>query len=90
MKGLKISAPGHDGISAAIVKEVACEIIEPLTFSLSLSMKIGKILIDLKTAKIIPLFKSGEQTLFSNYRLIVIPCFCKILGKLVYKRTYKY
>ena len=41
----------------------------------------------LKIGKIIPVFKKGDKHSFSNYRPItLLPCFSKILEKIVYKR----
>jgi hypothetical protein len=43
----------------------------------------------LKVAKITPIFKSGEQTNVSNYRLIsVLPVFSKVLERIMYHRVY--
>ncbi len=45
----------------------------------------------MKVAKIIPLYKSREKNLFSNYRPIaLLPVISKILEKIVYKRLYSY
>ena len=42
---------------------------------------------ELKVARVIPLFKSGDETSFSNYRPVsVLPLFSKILERLMYKR----
>ena len=42
---------------------------------------------DLKIAKIIPVYKSDDKKIVSNYRPIsVLPAFSKILEKLVYNR----
>ena len=42
---------------------------------------------ELKIARVVPLFKSGDLMLFSNYRPVsVLPIFSKILEKLMYSR----
>ena len=45
----------------------------------------------MKIAKVTPVFKAGKKELVSNYRPIsVLPCFSKILEKIMYNRVYKY
>lgn len=84
---LKISAPGRDGIHASLIKENILPIIEPLRFICALSMDTGTIPHDLKIAKVVPLFKTGDPGSFTNYQPIsILPCFSKTLEKLVYKR----
>ena len=42
---------------------------------------------ELKIARVVPLFKAGDKSIFSNYRHIsVLLSFSKILEKLVYNR----
>ena len=39
----------------------------------------------------VPIFKSGDKALFSNYRPIsVLPCFSKFLERIIYNRIIKY
>jgi len=84
---LKNSAPGNDELSTSLIKQVSSSILEPLTYILKLSLETGMVPNDLKIAKVIPLFKSGNTCLLSNYRPIsVLPVFSKVLEKLVYKR----
>ena len=46
---------------------------------------------NLKVAKVIPLFKSGDANSTLNYRPIsILPFFSKILEKLVFNRMYSY
>ena len=88
---LKNSAAGHDGITASLVKEVKELILKPLLHIFAVSMETGVVPSDLKIAKVIPIFKSGDPGFFTNYRPIsVLPCFSKILEKLVYKRILKH
>ena len=47
--------------------------------------------VELKIARVVPLFKAGDKSIFSNYRPIsVLPSFSKILEKLVYNRLIDY
>ena len=44
-----------------------------------------------KIAIVSPVFKTGDTAGISNYRLIsVLPCFSKILERVIYNRLYKY
>ena len=45
----------------------------------------------MKIARVIPLFKAGDRSLFTNYRPIsILPSFSKFLEKVVYNRLYNY
>ena len=45
----------------------------------------------MKIARVIPVFKSGDSSLLTNYRPVsVLPVFSKLLGKVVYNRILKY
>lgn len=84
-------SPGIDEIGVNIVKQVY-DIIEPtLHYIFELSLKSGVFPDQLKIAKITPIYKSGEQTCVENYRPIsVLPCFSKILEKIMYDRVFSY
>ena len=74
---------GHDEISMKTVKHVIMQIVR--LFSRSLIT--GIFPSDMKTAKVIPVFKSGDRLQFSNYRPIsLLPQFSKILGQIFNKR----
>ena len=46
---------------------------------------------ELKTAKIIPLYKSGNSNCMSNYRpILILPTISKIFEKLLHKRIYNF
>ena len=41
----------------------------------------------MKIAKVIPLFKSGDDKLFSNYRPVsILPIFSKLIERIMYNR----
>ena len=45
----------------------------------------------MKTARFLSIFKKGEEFFFTNYRPIsVLPCFSKLLERIMYNRLYKY
>ena len=74
---------GEDGISMFLIKQIHEHILDPLVHLFNLSFKTGFIPRTFKTAKIIPIFKSGERNLFNNYRPIsILPAFSKLLEKL--------
>ena len=57
----------------------------------SLSLKKGIFLEKMKIAKVSPIFKKGDKSILSNYRPIsVLPCFSKILERIMYNRLYAY
>ena len=78
---------GHDEISMKTVKHVIKQIVRPLTYIFNRSLITGIFPNDMKTAKVIPVFKSGDRLQFSNYRPIsLLPQFSKILEKIFNKR----
>ena len=46
---------------------------------------------DIKTAQIMPIYKGGDKENIVNYRpIFVLPCFSKILERIMYNRLYLY
>ena len=82
---------GFDNISTKLIKKTIEEISIPLSHIINLSFQNGDVPDKMKIAKIIPIFKSGEQNKFNNYRPIsLLPAFSKIIEKLVASRVVKY
>ena len=45
----------------------------------------------MKIARVTPVFKCGDTSLMTNYRPIsILPCFSKMLERIMYNRLYKY
>ena len=84
-------SPGHDEISFNVVKQVFQHIHKPLKHIFKLSLSKGIFPDELKIAKVTPIFKAGERSTLWNYRPIsVLPCFSKILKKIMFSRLYQY
>ena len=85
------STYGSDGIVSSVVKAVISFISRPLAYIFNLSFLTGSVPSHLKVAKVIPIFKSGDQRSKRNYRPIsILPFFSKILERLVYNRLSKF
>jgi len=82
---------GLDDVSPKLIKAIANYIVKPLTHIFNLSFRTGITLNALKIARVTPVCKANSKENFSNYRPIsVLPCFSKILEKLMYKRATKF
>ena len=87
IKNLKISRPVWDCVSPIVLKATYEYIINPLTHVFNCSLLKGVVPLELKAAKVIPLFKSGDKMQLSNYRPVsVLPLFSKILERIMYSR----
>ena len=88
---LKESSAGWDGFTANIIKKSSLNLKRPLLHVINLSFSTGIFPSELKVARVIPLFKSGLSTLFSNYRPVsVLPALSKIFERLLYIRLLKF
>ena len=78
------SAPGPDGISPRILKEVAHQISTPLAMLFNKSMQNGSIPDDWRKANVTPLFKKGSKFVPGNYRPVSLTSvLCKTMERLV-------
>ena len=85
------TATGFDDVPMSLIKETIISISSPFTHIFNLSINSGMVPIELKIARVVPLFKAGDKSIFSNYRPIsVLPSFSKILETLVYNRIIDY
>ena len=80
-------APGHDNISMKIIHQSFQNIAQPLVTIINTLLSTGVFPESLKIAKVIPVFKADDPTLFSNYRPIsILPAFSKLFEKVMYNR----
>ena len=85
------SSPGPDDIKPDVVKTVINLIVDPLVHVFNLSIINGFVPTQLKMAKVVPIHKSGDASIFNNYRPIsVLPIFSKILERIIYNRLHNF
>ena len=78
---------GFDELSTTLVKKVIPLISDTLSEIINLSLSTGIVPENMKISKIIPLFKSGKNTIYKNYRPVsILPSLSKIAEKIVYNR----
>lgn len=63
---------GIDGIPTFLLKKVLINIIKPMTHLVNLSFCIGQFPSDLKTGKVVPIYKKNDRTNMNNYRPITV------------------
>lgn len=78
-------ASGPDGISGRMLKGVASSIASPLCKLFNMSLSTSTIPVEWKTSNVVPVFKSGQHGLASNYRPISLLC---VVSKLLEKHIY--
>ena len=84
-------SPGYDDISFNTINNVFDFIVESLRYIFSNSLVQGFFPEEMKIPKIMPIYKGRDKENASKYSSIsVLPCFSKILKRIVYNRLYFY
>ena len=85
------SSFGLDGLSTKLVKLIKPILIRPITIIINQMLNSGIFPDKLKIAKINPIFKKDDETLFTNYRPIsLLPAISKIFEKVIFQQVYQY
>ena len=83
----KYSAAGWDDLKPNMIKHIKESIIVPLVHIYNRSFVTGIFPCEFKIANVVPIYKSGDKMVFSNYTPVsVLPVFSKLLDRLVYNR----
>ena len=86
----KISS-GKDGISNIVLKAIMPVILKPLTLIKNQMLNTGIFPDNLKIAKVVPLYKKGDDGLFTNYRSIsLLPSFSNIFKRVIFNQLIQY
>ena len=87
----KNKGPGLDGIAPRFLKDGAKQLAPLITHIVNLSISSSTVPDDMKSAKVIPLFKKKSRLEVGNYRPVsILSCVSKILEKSVYKQIENY
>ena len=82
---------GFDSLSKKVIKQTIGEIIIPLRHIINQSFVPGVVPENVKVAKIIPIYISGNKNVFNNYRPIsILHALSKIMEKIVCNRLVNY
>ena len=82
---------GFDGISTKVVKECKLSLSKPLTIIVNQMLTTGIYPDKLKIAKVVPIHKKDNETIFTNYRPIsLLPSLSKIFEKVIFKQLYDF
>ena len=85
------SSCGYDGLSTKLLKILEPALTKSLTLLINQVLTTGIFPDKLKIAKVIPVYKKGEKTVFSNYRPIsLLPAISKILEKNIFEQLSSY
>ena len=84
-------ATGLDGIPSRFVRDSASVIACPLTHVINLSIIQGVVPDDLKSARVVPLFKKNNKTEVGNYRPVsILSIISKVFERVVYDQVEAY
>ncbi len=82
---------GWDGISTKLLKSIQDILSGSLTIIINQMLNTGIFPDKLKLAKVSPIYKKEDETLFTNYRPIsLLPAISKVFEKVIFKQLYHF
>ena len=87
LKTIKTKSTGWDDIHIDVLKQSTDTLMDTLVYLINSSLSQGIFPNELKIARVLPLFKSGNSKLVSNYRPVsILPVLSKIFEKVIHNR----
>ena len=87
LRGLKSGkAVGLDNISPWLLKDCADIITKSMATIINASLQQGKVPVDWKAARVIPLFKKGKAETMDNYRPTILTTVSKLLESVIHSQ----
>ena len=84
-------ATGLDGVPSRFIKDCASIIAGPLSHIINLSIIQGSVPDDLKSARVVPLYKKNDKTDVGNYRPVsILSVVSKVLERVIYDQLDQY
>ena len=91
LKTIKTNSTGWDDLHADIIKSSSFLVIDIIVHLINLTLTQGSFPDELKIARVLPLYKSGDATVLRNYRPVsILPVFSKIFEKVIYRRLIEF
>ena len=85
------NSTGYDNVSTKLLQNVIEDIAYPFCHVINQSFSSGIVPEEMKIAKVIPVYKAGEENVFNNYRPIsLLTAFSKVMEKLMSNRLVKF
>jgi len=85
------SSSGLDNLSNNLLKHIKFQVIKPLTLIINQCITVGIVPDDMKIAKVLPIYKKGENVMFGNYRPVsLLPSLSKVFERIIHNQLYQY
>ena len=83
------TSSGYDDLSNILIKQLSTVVCKPLCIIFNRSISEGVFPQEMKLADVIPIFKSKDRLVCTNYRPVsLLPVVSKILERIIHKRLY--
>jgi hypothetical protein len=91
ISNIKTTSVGWDDIHSKVVKSSFYSYSKVLVHLINMSLEQGIFPDEMKCARVIPLYKSGDSKLINNYRPVsILPILSKVFERVIYNRLHKF